>query len=262
MPSNSPLLSVAIPDPSDPVNVPGDLQTAVYALERYSVVPATSSARPSTTHTGMTIFETDTKKVQIHDGTAWRHHNAPITCTSTTRPASPYTGQMIFETDTVTLRYYSGTAWIGIIPSGTIQSYGGTSVPTGWLACDGTSKSTTTYDLLYNAIGYNYGGSGASFSVPDLQGRTPVGNGTGSGLTGRTIGTKAGTETHQLSLSEMPQHSHTVYGINSVGATNEFGIAALSVASSDSNKTTATAGSSGSHNNMQPYTVVKFIIKI
>ena len=98
--------------------------------------------------------------------------------------------------------------------------------------------------------------------MPDLQGRTPVGNGTGSGLTGRTIGTKAGTETHQLSLSEMPQHSHTVYGINSVGATNEFGIAALSVASSDSNKTTATAGSSGSHNNMQPYTVVKFIIKI
>lgn len=262
MSHNSPLLSVAVPDPSDPVNVPGDLQTIVYALEQYSVVPASSSARPSTTHTGMTIFETDTKKVQIHDGSTWQHHNAPITCTSSTRPASPYTGQMIFETDTATLRYYSGAAWVGVIPSGTIQSYGGTSVPTGWLACDGSSKSTTTYDLLHSAIGYNYGGSGASFLVPDLQGRTPVGNGTGSGLTGRTIGTKAGTETHQLSVSEMPSHGHTVYGVTSSGELNPFGLAVMSAGSGDSNKSTTSAGGDGAHNNMQPYTVVKFIIKI
>lgn len=262
MAHNSPLISVAVPDASDPVNVPGDMQTAVYKLEKYTVIPCSSSGRPSTTHTGMTIFETDTKKVQIHDGSAWRHHNAPIACTSSTRPSSPYTGQMIFETDTATLRYYSGTAWVGVVPSGTIQAYGSSTVPTGWLACEGGGVSTTTYDLLYSAIGYTYGGSGSTFYLPDLRGRTAIGSGTGAGLTGRTLGATGGAETHQLTTTEMPSHSHIVYGGSSVGEANPYGVAAMTVVSGDSNKYTTSAGGDGAHNNMQPYTVVKYIIKI
>lgn len=68
------------------------------------------------------------------------------------------------------------------IPPGTIQAYGGTTAPYGWLTCNGASVSTTTYSVLFSAIGYAWGGSGANFNVPDLQnmflrgaGSSPVG---------------------------------------------------------------------------------------
>ena len=42
--------------------------------------------------------------------------------------------------------------------------------PSGWLACDGSSVSTTTYANLFGIIGYAYGGSGANFNIPDFRG--------------------------------------------------------------------------------------------
>jgi microcystin-dependent protein len=44
------------------------------------------------------------------------------------------------------------------------------SYPTGWIRCDGTSYSTTTYNDLFTLIQYTYGGSGASFNVPNISG--------------------------------------------------------------------------------------------
>ena len=62
-----------------------------------------------------------------------------------------------------------GTIIYGV-PPGVVQSYlGGTStLPTGWLLANGASLSTATYPALFAVIGYSFGGSGASFSVPDL----------------------------------------------------------------------------------------------
>jgi microcystin-dependent protein len=42
--------------------------------------------------------------------------------------------------------------------------------PAGWLVCDGSSRSTTTFADLFAAIGYTYGGSGSNFNLPDLRG--------------------------------------------------------------------------------------------
>lgn len=62
-----------------------------------------------------------------------------------------------------------GTVILGV-PPGVVQSYlGATSnVPTGWILANGASLSTATYPALFAVIGYSFGGSGASFSVPDL----------------------------------------------------------------------------------------------
>ena len=61
-------------------------------------------------------------------------------------------------------------------PVGSLIMYAGSSAPTGWLLCDGSAVSRSTYDL-FSAIGTNYGaGDGSStFALPDLRGRMPLG---------------------------------------------------------------------------------------
>lgn len=48
-------------------------------------------------------------------------------------------------------------------------------IPPNYLLCNGASISTSTYSALFNIIGYNYGGSGASFNLPNFTNAFPVG---------------------------------------------------------------------------------------
>src|SRR3954447_6125965 len=82
--------------------------------------------------------------------------------------------------------------------------------PPGWLVCDGSAVSRSTFATLFGAIGTAYGaGDGSTtFNLPDLRGRVPVGAGTGAGLTARTLGAAGGEENHTLSAAEMPSHNH------------------------------------------------------
>lgn len=56
------------------------------------------------------------------------------------------------------------------LPAGFVSAFAGGSAPTGWLECNGASIPVASYPDLHAAIGYTYGGSGASFSLPDLRG--------------------------------------------------------------------------------------------
>lgn len=58
------------------------------------------------------------------------------------------------------------------VPTGTIESYGSTSIPSGWLLCDGSAVSRTTYAVLFSVIGTNYGiGDGSTtFNLPGSSG--------------------------------------------------------------------------------------------
>ena len=87
-------------------------------------------------------------------------------------------------------------------PAGTITAYAGTAAPDGWLLCNGASVSTTTYAGLFDAISTAYGGSGGSFTLPDLRGRVPRG--------ATSVGTAGGFETISLTDSQVgdPGHSH------------------------------------------------------
>jgi len=64
-------------------------------------------------------------------------------------------------------------------PVGSVQMFAGSSAPSGWISCDGTAISRTTYAALFAIIGTTYGvGDGSTtFNLPDMQGRIPVGSG-------------------------------------------------------------------------------------
>ena len=112
------------------------------------------------------------------------------------------------------------------IPVGSMQAFAGSSAPTGWLLCNGTTASRTTYSNLFSVIGTTYGvGDGSTtFGLPDMRGRVPMGAGTGNqqnasgsgvitggtAMTPRTAGAFGGEETHLLSSAEIPAHSHPV----------------------------------------------------
>lgn len=70
-------------------------------------------------------------------------------------------------------------------PIGSIQAYGGSSAPSGWLLCDGSAVSRSLYSELFTVIGTLFGsGDGiTTFNLPDLQGRVITGAGTIDSIT-------------------------------------------------------------------------------
>ena len=279
-----------------------------------------------------------------------------------------------------------GGSWV---PAGAVQMYAMNTAPTGWLLCDGTAVSRTTYANLFAAIvpskgtvtitiatpgvvtlashgfqtgdmiyltttgalptglsqntiyyvinvtsstfrlaisaanaaagtaintsgtqsgthtlrycPYGLGNGSSTFNVPDMRGRSPIGAGTGSGLTARVVGTNYGAETVTLDSTSLPTHSHTntVSGGNTGSAGSHyhsFGAPALSYASPNGTVTVsmpggnmhkfsdgdgindtntvadhqhsftpsisnANAGSGGSHANVPPVIAMSYIIK-
>jgi microcystin-dependent protein len=96
-------------------------------------------------------------------------------------------------------------------------AYAAATSPSGWLNCDGSAVSRTTYADLFAVTSTTYGvGDGTTtFNLPDLRGRIPVGldniGGTDAGRlsVANTLGGTGGTETHTLTSAEMPVHTHT-----------------------------------------------------
>ena len=68
--------------------------------------------------------------------------------------------------------------FVGSIAAGTILPWSNSTLPTGYLHCDGSAVSRTTYAALFAVIGTDYGaGDGSStFTLPDLQDKVPLGH--------------------------------------------------------------------------------------
>lgn len=156
--------------------------------------------------------------------------------------------------------------------AGLIYPLASANVPSGFLLCDGAEYSRTEYSELFDAIGTVYGeGDGSTtFNVPNLSTRVPVGIGDGYAL-----GQIGGAETHKLSIDEIPEHQHKSIGIlKSQYDTWEEVTLSGNTITHDSydaagttikrnfaeNGETDWTGGSQPHNNMQPYTVVNYII--
>jgi microcystin-dependent protein len=134
-----------------------------------------------------------------------------------------------------------------LIPAGTIYMSVISSM-SGYLLCDGTSYSTTTYATLYNAISYNFGGSGTSFKVPDFRGAFLRGygtNGSYTNYTGSSLGSAqtdtVGSHSHTIS----PPNANYCYGNNQGSYGDVTGTKTVETTSNYSAFPTST-GSSGS----------------
>ena len=122
------------------------------------------------------------------------------------------------------VRVYNNTdqAWDFIRPPqlGDIKQSVRTDDHDGWLVCDGRSLSRTEYSSLFAIVGTTFGSSsGTTFNLPDARGRVIGTVGAGSGLTNRALGATVGTETHTLTVNQMPSHTHT---INDPGHTHSY----------------------------------------
>jgi microcystin-dependent protein len=98
----------------------------------------------------------------------------------------------------------------------TIWLFGGNFNPRGFLLCQGQILPLSQNTALFSLLGTNFGGNGTSnFGLPDLRGRTPVGQGAGPGLSQYFLGEATGTENITLLNNNIPNHSHLINVFNS-----------------------------------------------
>lgn len=101
------------------------------------------------------------------------------------------------------------------MPTGSFVMYGASSAPTGWLLCDGSAVSRTTYADLFAIIGTTFGaGDGSTtFNVPNLSDRFPIGYGL-TALMGATGGAADHSHTGPSHTHNGPSHRHTNPNVN------------------------------------------------
>ena len=160
---------------------------------------------------------------------------------------------------------------------GQITLVGGNYEPVGWKFCHGQLLSTSEYQALFSILGTAYGGDGrTTFGLPDLRGRAPlhVGGSSGEGedLSEYTLGEKLGVENVAITASTMPSHTHELKAINAAGDSaapsgnllatpnNAIYQSASNLVAMNAAAITTHTASGNTHNNMQPYQVINFII--
>lgn len=92
-------------------------------------------------------------------------------------------------------------------PAGIVMPFAGSTAPQGYLFCDGSAVSRSTYATLFAVIGTTYGsGDGSTtFNVPDISGRVVLGR-----SSSYSLGSTGGSSTVTLTTQELPSHSHVI----------------------------------------------------
>lgn len=158
-------------------------------------------------------------------------------------------------------------------PVGALSLYAGSSaaVPAGYLLCQGQSLLRAEWPDLFAVIGTTYGAADVTtFSLPNLTDRVPL----GAGSVGRSRGAVGGAETVTLTTAQIPAHTHGSAGAHThtmrdglavasgtgstvmddtTGSANDTGSAGA--------HTHASVGGSGSHENMQPWLALYYMIR-
>jgi microcystin-dependent protein len=145
-------------------------------------------------------------------------------------------------------------------PVGKYGSFDGAIAPVGWLACDGSAVSRTTYARLFAAIGTTHGaGDGSTtFNLPDARGRVIAGY-NAADANFNAIGKTGGEAAHALAATEMPSHNHALTTSGGTAAmvhnTGNYVANGNGAATYPGGCATGPAGGGATHNNLQPYLV-------
>lgn len=167
---------------------------------------------------------------------------------------------------------------------GTIQPFAFQWAPRGWMFCSGQILSIASNTALFSLLGTTYGGNGQNtFALPNLNGRTILGQGPSTTGTTYSMGEMAGVETTTLIQTQMPQHTHGLMGTTNAATTNEPGSTVVLASANGSDPTSGDAvnvhvygpgpasttlapnaigiaGGSQPFNIMQPFLVVNYCI--
>lgn len=168
-----------------------------------------------------------------------------------------------------------GSGWVSsapnYVPTGGMVMWGTASAPSGYLLCNGSAVSRSTYSALFAIIGTSYGsGDGSTtFNLPDFRDRFPVGAGTtySANSTGGSKDAIVVSHTHTATVSD-PGHVHLI-GFQSIDAGPNYGSTASGNTAGSQTQSAftgvtvsnSTTGSSGTNANLPPYLGVYFIIK-
>jgi microcystin-dependent protein len=157
-----------------------------------------------------------------------------------------------------------------LVPTGIISMFGGVTskIPSGWLLCDGTTVSRTTYSVLFQIIGTTFGaGDGSTtFKLPNFSSNFPY----GSSDSANNIGKTGGANTVTLDTNNLPSHYHyydDYYQYNNYdNAFNNYSGGAARRAANDMGGTnigrnTGASGGGNAFNILPPYLQINFIIK-
>jgi len=219
---------------------------------------------------------------------------------TTARPPVPLPGEYGFNIDINAPEWFDGSGWQSLtVPTGCMLDFGGSIPPVGFLQCNGTAVSRTTYSNLFAVVGTTFGvGDGSTtFNIPDKRRRVAVGSGgTGTGVLGNTVGNVGGSETIILTTAQMPAHNHPASSSSSVsdpthnhnnsgtGSPGTVGSGTATIAgafggnflaaglaavmnpaltgiSVSTSTTTSNTGGGSAHDNIQPSLVLTSIIK-
>ena len=143
---------------------------------------------------------------------ATNNSDPTIAPTASTPPSATYPNMWWYDTFTniLKIRNEADTAWINVatinqgssryepynaVPAGAVNTFAMSTAPSGWLSCDGTVISRTTYSGLFSVVGTVYGaGDGSTtFKLPDLRGEFVRGWDASRGVdTGRAFGSAQG----------------------------------------------------------------------
>lgn len=149
------------------------------------------------------------------------------------------------------------------LPIGAILPFSGDIIPNGWLLCDGSSFSVTSYPELFDVIGITYGyDDDRNPKLPDLRGRVAVGKKDATSADDTefsSLGKTGGEKTHTLTIDEMPSHKHGFQANNDFHA--QSGTDAWIFKGGRNDGFILETGGSQPHNNLQPYIVTNYIIK-
>lgn len=230
-----------------------------------------SSAAPLTCAVGDKYYNTTTSKIY----TAIAKN---MWATTGENPSNLY---LYVDLEHKELYYFDGTTFVSYgggsggtggdtVPIGSIVAFASDTIPNGWLLCDGSVVSRTTYSELFNAIGLNYVEDGVEwldeerFPLPNPKGRTLVGKDS-TDTDFNTLGKTGGEKTHTLTVSEMPSHYHLRDIENKIVSIGSGGAWSPSLKGTgnmtDENSSTRNTGGGQAHNNLQPYLAENFIIK-
>lgn len=155
----------------------------------------------------------------------------------------------------------------GNVPTGCVAMYINATPPTGWLLCNGTAVSRTTYAALFTVIGTTYGsGDGSTtFNLPDMQGRVPVGVGTHADVV--SLASNDGVSV----ANRRPKHRHTPHthshsgqsAVYNAGSGSAAGVATTSGTAAEASYGSADGGSGNANDSLDApaYLVLEFIIR-